>query len=228
MLKTITKCCAIIFLFSASNESFSTNLYTKMMPTQKSVQKLEQFLEPVLDEVNKQLNGKLIYNSSDWHMTLKSIEAPDYIGIKELRDWSTYEAQRYITKNLSKKLENITNRISGIHFKINGVTIFGKDRSENKFIVLTLEPDLSHIADKGTKTRIRNSILEKNPHISLARFKHKISYARHDMNIILNKTLDIIESNNIEISFNKTIAEATKDTPIWAHSVAEPIEIAAY
>jgi 2'-5' RNA ligase len=227
MLKTITKCFAIIFLFSASNESFSTNLYTKMLPSTQSLETLEYHLKPILEEANAQLNGKLIYNSSNWHMTLKALKAPDHLREIEIRDWSTSNAEKFNLKYLYPKVESITNLMSTIDFKINGVTLFGKDESQNKFIVLTLEPVLSHIKDKATRTKIRHSILEKRPHISLGRFKHKIGSARHNMFTILNRANDIIENNDINIKFNKTSVEIA-NTLIHTYSASQPIELAAY
>ncbi|MDP3532663.1 MAG: hypothetical protein Q8S31_05175 [Alphaproteobacteria bacterium] len=223
MLKTITKYCAIIFLFSASNEAFSTEIYTKMMPDYESIRKLEETLLPILKEANEQARGELVYNSDDWHMTIQPRIAPDYLSKTELRDWSTEDARQFNLKNLSRQLKNVTDVISNIDFKINGVAAFG---GRNKFIVLTLEPILDHIENKSLKKKIRKRILESKPHISLSRYTSGFTIATHEMLVSFNKALDIIENNNIKIRFDKVVAEAQKDSPICIYTVPNRVEIA--
>jgi hypothetical protein len=225
MLKTIAKYCTIIFLFSVSNEAFSTEIYTKMMPDSKSITKIENHLLPILKSANEQAKGELIYNSADWHMTIQPRIEPDYLNITELRDWSNYYAQQFNLKNLSRKLKSVTDIISNIVFKINGVAAFG---GRNKFIVLTLEPILDHIENKSLKKKIRKRILESKPHISLSRYNPNIPIAKHEMFTLFNKALDAIENNNIKIRFDTTVAEAQKDSPISIYSTLNRAEVAAY
>ncbi|MDP3532665.1 MAG: hypothetical protein Q8S31_05185 [Alphaproteobacteria bacterium] len=223
MLKTIARYCAIISLFSVSNEAFSTEIYTKMMPDHASIRKLEETLLPILKEANEQTKGELVYNSADWHMTIQPRIAPDYLKTTELRDWSTYDAQQFNLKNLSRQLKNVTDIISNIDFKINGVAAFG---GRNKFIVLTLEPILDHIENKSLKKKIRKRILESNPHISLSRYTSSFAIATHEMLVSFNKVLDIIENNDIKVRFDTVVAEAQKGSPISIYS--NRAEIAAY
>jgi hypothetical protein len=183
-LKTIFAL-ASLFCFTNTVDAKQVEVYAKILPNFKANSLLNEMQETINRESKIELHKYFGY-----HMTIKNF---------------TYEPDTQINSNLfnndtnkTKSKTDAINAIKAIYqvpFKVNNVSSYG---SNETWIVLELKPDYTDI-DVNVKKACQN-FLEKNPHLSLAKFSRKKT-SDEDLSSLHRKILSFLKGQ--KFYFNK-------------------------
>lgn len=192
------------------------SIYLMARPDDDTISKIsDRFLSsPSLLRYRREVNGEvdmLIYNQSDLHMTLKAYNSP--YRIRDLANYQDESAKKYRTKVFDFLIKGYSSTLSQIYFSIKRAALFSGNRK--RFIVLELEPDLSTIKNMEARKRIRNHVLENEPHISLISFrKDDVRLTNIGYNLVgeINELISSYKMKNLK--FKQIIAESEKGIPL--------------